>query len=121
MKQKQLILMTAVLALVIVFSVAGTVYSKEADAYGLNDSCLKEQERECLKQIKAVLQNYDCINSGITMTKVIDRKGNRQYRVRLHHKRIGDMDLAKKETLRRDLENIGFSQENFTVSYEFLP
>lgn len=112
--------MTAVLLFVAVLSVTKTVYSKGADTYGLNDHLLKEQEQECLMQIRTVLQEYHCEESGVTMTKVIDRKGNRQYKVVIHHKKIKEMDSAKKEELKKDLEKIGFWQENFSISYEFL-
>lgn len=112
--------MTAVLLLVTVLSVAKTVYSKDADTYGLNDCRIKEQEQECLLQIRTVLEGHCCKESGVTMTKVIDRKGNRQYKVVIHHKKIQEMDLAEKEELKRDLEKIGFWQENFYISYEFL-
>ncbi|MBD5465611.1 MAG: hypothetical protein HDR22_07310 [Lachnospiraceae bacterium] len=120
-KQKQWILMTAALIFSTVLSIAGTAHSMDADTYGLKDGLIKEQEKECLRKIKEVLKSYQCNNSGITMTKVIDRDGNRQYRILLHHKNIKDMDLTKKEKLKQDLENIGFCQENFSISYEFLP
>lgn len=115
------ILATIVLLLITTLSIAGTVYSKEADRYRVDDGCIKEQEQEYLQQVKAVLQNYNCNNSGITMTKIIDENGDREYYVKLHHKKINAMDLAEKAELRRDLENVGFSKEKFTIFYEFLP
>ncbi len=117
---RDFVLMTAVLLFVTALSVTKTVYSKDADIYGLNDCRIKEQEQECLLQIRTVLGGYRCKESGVTMTKVIDRDGNRQYRVMIHHKKIKEMDLAEKEELKRDLEKIGFPQENFCISYEFL-
>lgn len=119
-RKKNFILMTVVLLFVAVSSFAGTAYSQSADTYGLKDCCLKEQEQECLLRIKTVLEEYHCEESGVTMTKTIDRKGNRQYRVVIHHKKLKEMDSAKKEKLKKDLENIGFYQRNFSITYEFL-
>ncbi|MCM1161626.1 MAG: hypothetical protein NC412_10415 [Roseburia sp.] len=119
-RKKDFIFMTVVLFLVAVSSFAGTAYSQSADTYGLKDCCLKEQEQECLLRIKTVLKEYHCEESGVTMTKTIDRKGNRQYRIVIHHKKLKEMDSAKKEKLKKDLENIGFYQRNFSISYEFL-
>ncbi len=119
-RKKNFILVTAILLLAAVLSWAGTVYSKGADTYGLRDRRLKEQEQECLLEIRTVLQGYHCEESGITMTKIIDRKGNRQYKVVIHHKKIKEMDLAKKEKLKKDLAKIRFKQRNFSISYEFL-
>ena len=119
-RKKYFILVTAILFLVAVLSWAGTVYSKGTDTYGLRDRRLKEQEQECLLEIRTVLQGYCCEESGVTMTKIIDRKGNRQYKVVIHHKKIKEMDLAKKEKLKKDLEEIRFKQRNFSISYEFL-
>ncbi len=119
-RNRDFILMTAVLLFVTALSVTKTVYSKDGDIYGLNDCHIKEQEQECLLQIRTVLGEYHCKESGVTMTKVIDRKGNRRYKVVIHHKKIKEMDLAEKEELKRDLEKIGFWQENFYIYYEFL-
>lgn len=119
-RKKNFVLVTAILFIVAVLSRAGTVYSKGADTYGLRDRRLKEQEQECLLEIRTVLRGYHCEESGVTMTKIIDRKGNRQYKVVIHHKKIKEMDLAKKEKLKKDLEKIRFKQRNFSISYEFL-
>lgn len=115
------IIITAVFILVAALSIAGTVHSKERDIYALNNPSIVKEEKQCKKLIKKALEEYQCKNSGITMTKVIDIKGNRQYLVMIHHDKINTMTESKKEELKKVLENIGFSKENYTISYEFLP
>lgn len=121
LKNQGFLLITALLIFITALSIAGTVQSKERDLFEVNNPVIKEQEKACMEEIKTVLQNYQCKNSGITMTKTIDIKGSRQYQVTIHHDKISHMNVDEKEELKRDLENIGFYEENFKITYDFLP
>lgn len=112
---------TVLLLFVTVLSMAGTVNSRERDLYEINNPHIIEEEKSCMRQVKSILEEHKCKNSGITMTKTMDIQGSRQYEIVIHHDKIARMSRKEKGDLCRDLEQIKFSRNNFTITYEFLP
>ena len=78
--------------------------------YQIQEICLKNEIRSCLEEM-----GY--YNSGITMTKVMEADGSREYSVLLHH---SDLD-TKDEVLVNDvyvaLSYIQPKGDNMTVNY----
>lgn len=120
LKKQGFIFFTTILVLITALSIAGTVQSKERDRFDLNNPLIKEEEKSCVEQVKKVLEEHKCKNSGVTITKTIDIQGMRQYQVTIHHDKINKMTDTEKRELCQDLEEIKFKQENFTISYNFI-
>ena len=78
--------------------------------YQIQEICLKNEIRSCLEEM-----GY--FNSGITMTKVMEADGSREYSVLIHH---SDLDMEN-EVLVNDvymtLYNIHMGGDNMTVNY----
>ena len=75
------------------------------------------QETELKNEIRACMENLGYYNCGITMTKVMDENGKREYRVLLHHMDLDKADSEKVNELYLMLSYIQMPEENMTVNY----
>ena len=106
--------------LVLVTVVLGSVWGIKANAaqkaendkteYQLQEIELKHKIRNCLEE-----QGY--YNSGITITKVMEADGSREYTVLLHHSDLDASDNEKVEEIYEVLSYIQVQCINMTVNY----
>ena len=75
------------------------------------------QETELKNEIRACMENLGYYNCGITMTKVMDENGKREYRVLLHHMDLDKADSERVNELYLMLSYIQMPEENMTVNY----
>ncbi len=75
------------------------------------------QEAQLKSEIKACLEEMGYYNSGITMTKVMDKDGGREYTVLVHHQDLDTDDLEKVDGIYGILNQIQMPGENITVNY----
>lgn len=111
---------TVLLAGIIAFSVVGTVNSQVDIGEKEREQFYLVKEKEFRQDIREFLQQEGYQNSGVTVTRVVEADGTRNYTVTVHHERIDDMDEAAREHLRTALSKIAFPAEYGSIYHEFL-
>ncbi len=119
---KRVIMTISVLVLIAitVFCISGTVYSSEKVERREREKYYRELEAEYVKEIRFFLNEEGYLNSGVTMTKVIDEEENRSYTVTIHHRRIGNLQQEEQEQLQEELSQIKEDGMDGVITYIFL-
>lgn len=78
------------------------------------------QEQYFLEEIKTVLETEELYKSGVTMTRIEEREGEKEYQVLIHNKHILKMSKDRKEELKKKLSELSFPDGNSRVSHVFL-
>ncbi len=73
-------------------------------------------ECEYIKVVQDIMSEYGCEYSGVTMTKVYEEDGSRNYELLIHHQNLNYLDDEKKTSLENDLRDIlrDDNQANFS-------
>lgn len=126
MKNTTFIIITAILVAIIAFCIAGTVEGQENGASAAEEAFYKEQEAQLLQDTKAYLHELGFANSGVTLNRIVDAEGKREYTFTIHHSRIDKMDeagrnglaqqLAAREVTILDVETAG----KCSIQYDFF-
>ena len=113
---------TAVIVLLCVtgFLIKGTVVSQAKSRIQQEKEVFHELEKEYIRKTRAVLKENGYENSGVNLTKVIDKDGNRTYRVVVHNSRINRLSNSEKDELELLLKSVEFADENCNFYHEFL-
>lgn len=119
---KRVIMTISVLVLIAitVFCISGTVYSSEKVERREREKYYRELEAGYVKKIRFFLNEEGYLNSGVTMTKVIDEEENRRYTVTIHHRRIGNLRQEEQEQLQEELSQIKEDGMDGVITYIFL-
>lgn len=80
----------------------------------------EQLEDSYTERLKDMLENKGYRNAGITMTKIYQPDGSREYTVQIHHKRINQLSDGEKILLLNELAAISFGGENCSVLHKFL-
>lgn len=78
------------------------------------------KERQFVSKVRTSLEAQGYINSGITLTKVMDTHGSRQYKVLVHHADIDMDDTEEVNKVYKILDTIYMEGDALTVSYEIF-
>lgn len=116
----KLIIVTILLVLVIAGSISGTVLSQAKGKPSVDNKHYQQLEREYLASVKGILTDEGFRNSGVTITKIIEEDGSRQYQVLIHHGKLDRLSEQEKETLTLQLAQIDFPVEDCSFFHEFL-
>ena len=111
---------TIALVAVIAFSIAGTVISQTDIGEQEQEAYYRAQEKELLEETKAYLTELGYKNSGVTLTRVVDASGRREYTFTIHHGKIDRMSEVEREELAKDLGKRASIDENCIFFHEFL-
>lgn len=79
-----------------------------------------ELESDYLKDMKEVLVEEGYIDSGITMTKIMNADGSRDYKIQIHNKSLNNISDIEKDKLCDLLSQFAFDDQNCTFSHEFF-
>lgn len=80
-----------------------------------------EAMEDCyVEALRASLSEEGYRNAGITMTKVFYEDGQREYTVKLHHKRMERLNEQEKQDLLAELSEISFADSECRVYLKFL-
>lgn len=126
MKNTTFIFITAILVAIIAFCIAGTVEGQESGAGAAEEAFYKEQEAQLLQDTKAYLRELGFANSGVTLNRIVDAEGKREYTFTIHHSRIDKMDAADRNDLAGQLADREVSildaegAEKCIIHYDFL-
>lgn len=120
MKTVKFAIITIVLLLITTFSVTGTVMSQNKDKDPIDAKHYRILENQYIAQVRERLEEQGYKNVGITMTRITEEDGTREYTVLLHHKRINALDEAERGLLVQELCDTYFPIEGCEFSYSFL-
>lgn len=119
-KNLKWILTTIVLILVTAFSIAGTVISKNDFKAGELEQYYLQKEKQLTEDVRDFLNQKGYRNSGVTVTRVVEANGNREYTVTVHHGDIDSMTEGERTVLAGEMGNLTFEDEHCTFSMNFL-
>lgn len=108
------------LVLVTAFCVVMTVKSQSNVEEVAVENYYREKEQEMLADTRAYLSREGFTNSGVTLTRVVDEEGNREYTITVHHRKISNLQEDARETLRVALQELVFEEENCSFCHTFL-
>ncbi len=114
------VLVTICLVFISAFCITGTVRSQSKPEPSELENYYRARERELVQNTRDYLNQAGFRNSGVTLTKVMEGDGSRNYTVTIHHDRIDRMDSASRESLKEELAALTFAAENCTFYHEFL-
>ena len=94
---------TIILVLITAFCIAGTVMSKGDMTDRELERYYHQVEKELLGQTREQLEEMGFKNSGVTLTRVVDAEGNRDYTFTIHHRKIDAMSAKERVELAESL------------------
>ena len=111
-------IITIFLVMVIVFCTKQTVMSKENNERAKQNQYYAVLEDEFLKATKEKLNEQGLRNSGVTMTRVTQADGEREYTVAIHHQKLEKMEAWQKEEILAQLAENEFADERCSFVYQ---
>lgn len=109
-----------VLTGILFFCCAGTVMSRASLGVQEVEGYYREKEKGLVEAARDFLDGEGFVHSGVTLTRVVDASGVREYTLTVHHGRIDRMDEAGRQRLMADLEKIVFEDGACTFRHEFF-
>ncbi len=111
---------TFLLVLISAFFITATVLSQSNIGQQELENYYRQQEKQLLNQTKEQLRELGYANSGVTLTRVVDEAGDREYTFTIHHGKIDRMSEKERADLAELLAcNIPIT-ENCSFYHEFL-
>ena len=114
------ILVTVVLILVSTFFITGTVQSQAANNTGEAERYYQELEKEYVRDIRDYLHTKGYENSGVTLTRIVDEEGKREYQVMLHHKYLEKLSGQERADVFRAIEDLAFRVDGCIFQIKLL-
>jgi len=112
--------LTLCLVLVSAFFVCGTVLSGSNKDQQQLELYYRQQEQQLVQDTRNYLNQSGFQNRGVTLTRVVEENGMREYTITVHHDKIHRMDEKEKSTLKAELAALVFMEDNCNFSHEFL-
>ena len=120
MKTAKFATITIVLLLITTFSVTGTVMSQNRGKDPIDAKHYRMLENQYIARVREQLEVQGYKNAGITMTRIMEEGGVREYTVLIHHKRINALNENERLLLAKDLGGTWFPVGNCGFEYKFL-
>lgn len=114
------IVTTAFLVAISAFCITTTVLSQSNIGEQELENYYREQEKELLCQTKQQLKDLGYTNCGVTLTRVVDEEGNREYTFTIHHGKIDKMSMEERDALAAELACDITLTEKCSFYHEFL-
>lgn len=111
---------TFIFVFVIVSMVTITVNATEDKRLQHNNEYYEELEEQYIEALRSSLEENGYRNAGITMTKVFYENGEREYTVRLHHRRMEKLSKAEQDALLENISQIAIEEFNSRIYLKFL-
>lgn len=111
---------TVLLILIIAFGICGTAFCQVRGRNQEKEEYYRGLEQEYVEEIRGLLEEKGYCNSGVTMNRVLQEDGSRQYFVTIHHRRIMKLDANQRKELLSECRAIEFPVENCNFCHEFL-
>lgn len=114
------VFVTVLFVMISAFCIGQTVSGKEDGEAKEQEAFYREQENKLLADTRAFLNQEGYYNSGVTLTRVVDSDGSREYTITIHHSRIDRMDDFEKQELKNALEELVFVSKGCSFCHTFL-
>lgn len=111
---------TALLILIAAFGISGTVLSQKDGMSKEMQEYYRTVEQEYVKELRTYLTQQGYSDSGVTMNRIINEDGSRDYIVTIHHRRIAGLEDTEKEALLASCKEITFPVEDCGFYHKFL-
>lgn len=112
--------LTLCLVLVSAFFISKTVMSGSNKDRQQLELYYRQQEQQLVKDTRNYLNQSGFSNSGVTLTRVVEENGMREYTITVHHDKINRMDDNERVALKSELATLVFMEDNCSFSHEFL-
>lgn len=111
---------TVILVFISVLCISGTVISQEKGKSKVEEKYYYQAQQDYVKTVRNFLNEQGYKNSGVTMTYVLTKEGDREYTVTIHHKRISALSEGEKKRLKAACGKLVFPVEDCLIFHEFL-
>lgn len=118
MSERRFVIITILLVLVILFCMKSTVISKGNGEHAQENHYYLGLEQEYVRNAKIFLNEQGFENCGVTMTRVTNQDGTREYTVQIHHRKLERMAEEDKTVLRNSLSQTEFGENTCTFLYD---
>lgn len=108
------------LSMIIIFMTTMTVRSQSDIEVVELEHYYRELETEMVREVRGVLNDNGYDNSGVSLTRVVNEDGSREYTLTVHHKKITQLNDEGREELKLELQECNFNAENCSFNQEFL-
>lgn len=108
---------TVALVMIIVFCVKGTVMSREDNRRAERNHTYAALEQEYLERTHRLLEEEGLENCGVNLRWTDDGKGNREYTILIHHRRLERMSGEEQAVLTDRLSAGEFQNTGCKFSY----
>ena len=110
---------------IIVMSVFFSIATLTVSGQGECDIAMEREYYEALEdaytlRMRTLLSDKGYHNAGITMTKIYEADGSREYTVQIHHRKIDRLSEGERILLQNELNAICFGDERCQVLHKFL-
>lgn len=113
--------MISAVVIVLLFSVATmTVNGQGEHDIAMEREFYEQLEEDYVLRLREMLGSKGYVNAGITMTKIYDADGSREYTVQIHHKRIDRLAEGEKNLLMNELAAVCFGDGQCNILHKFL-
>lgn len=120
MKRYRFYMLTIMLVFVL-FSLAIMQVKGQGEVdFAADRELYEELEDRYTERLSKMLAEKGYRNAGITMTKIYQPDGSREYTVLIHHKRINQLSDGEKILLLNELVAVSFGGEHCSVLHKFL-
>ena len=114
------ILVTIMLILISVFFITKTVQGSADINIAEKERYFIDLEQEYVSEIRTYLNEQGFTNSGVTLTRVVDEEGCREYQVMLHHKYLEKLSNEERGELFEVIEAMAFDEEGCIFQINLL-
>ena len=94
------------------FCVTGIVRGQSNNDLYINETYYHELEQQYRKDIITFLNTNGFQNSGVMITRIIDEDQIREYQIKIHHDRFVDYNDLMKESIRKEILEKAFLEDN---------
>jgi len=107
---KNITFIAATIALVLIsaFFITKTVRGQADHEMIACEKYYQVLEQEYVSEIRVYLNEQGFENSGVTLTRVLDEKGIREYRITLHHKYLEKLSEEERNEIFGAIKNMAF-------------
>ena len=113
--------MISLAVVILLFSIATmTVNGQGEHDIAMEREFYEELEDDYVFRLRELLGNKGYSNAGVTMTKIYQTDGGREYTVQIHHKRIEHLSEGEQILLMNELAAVCFGDEQCSVLHKFL-
>lgn len=99
---------TIVLILCSAFFITKTVCGQVDEDVIASEKYYRVQEQEYVREIRSYLNEQGFENSGVTLTRIVDEQGNREYQITLHHEYLEKMPAEEREDIFEEIKALAF-------------